>query len=148
MRSERNFSSPFVVTVPHQSFTDLIRRPPSPESPQPSRTFQPEAPLLSFQPQEDPPLQRVGLVEYIKGYNRKRKDIRLNVWCPSTRPHDGALPSPAIIRFTIRDVLAVFLTLGYSVPDSTIIVEEATAFGTNEKVGQQYPRLWHNCSNQ
>ena len=134
MRSERNFSSPFVVTVPHQSFTDLIRRPPSPESPQPSRTFQPEAPLLSFQPQEDPPLQRVGLVEYIKEYNKNHPGVRLHVWSSSPRPHGGDLPSPATIRFTIRDVVVVYLTLGYTVPDATVIVEGVTTFGPREKV--------------
>ena len=39
-----------------------------------------------------------------------------------------------LVRFTIRDVVVVYLTLGCTVPDSIIIVEGATAFSPREKV--------------
>ncbi|KAJ3545462.1 hypothetical protein NM688_g5624 [Phlebia brevispora] len=107
---------------------------PSPESPQPFRAFQPKSTSLSFPPQADPPLRKEALVKYIKEFNRKRTGSRLHVWCASSRPHDGELPSPLVIRFTIRDVVVVYLTLGFVAPDSTIIVEGATAFGPREKV--------------
>ena len=112
----------------------LFRRPPSPESPQPFRAFQPKFTSLTFPPQAEAPLRKEGLVEYIKEYNKNHPGVRLHVWSSSPRPHGGDLPSPATIRFTIRDVVVVYLTLGYTVPDATVIVEGVTTFGPREKV--------------
>lgn len=89
---------------------------------------------LSFPPQADPPLRKEALVEYIKGFNKQRTGARLHIWSSSARPHDGELPSPVVIRYTIRDILVVYLTLGCIDPDSTLAVEDATAFGPREKV--------------
>ncbi|THG98789.1 hypothetical protein EW026_g3464 [Hermanssonia centrifuga] len=108
-------------------------RPPSPESPQPFRAFQPKATSLFPPDLPQVALQLDELIEYIKESN-KSNSYRLHIWSPSAHSNDGKLPSPVIVRFTIRDVVIVYLTLGCVTPNSTIIVEGATAFGPREKV--------------
>lgn len=109
------------------------RRAPSPDSPQPYRSFQPKASPFPPDDTASAPLQLRGLVEYIQSFN-KEKPFRLHIWTATPRPAGQELPSPLIVRFTIRDVVTVFLSIGSVPPDGTIVVEGATAFGPREKV--------------
>lgn len=110
------------------------RRQPSPESPQPYRSLQLQ-PKTSLFPRDDAasaPLRLEGLVEYIRSYNASNAH-RLHVWTATPRAAALKLPSELTVRFTIRDVVTVYLTLGSVPPDSVIVVEGATAFGPREK---------------
>lgn len=73
-----------------------------------------------------------GLVDYIQSYNRSNP-FRLHIWTATPRPSGQSLPSQVTVRFTIHDVVTVFLTVGRT-PDSIVVVEGATAFGPREKV--------------
>lgn len=79
------------------------------------------------------PLRMDDLAEYIRSYN-KTNAHRLHIWTATPRPGGLKLPSELTIRFTIRDVVTVYLTIGCVLPDSIIVVEGATAFGPREKV--------------
>lgn len=74
-----------------------------------------------------------GLVEYVQAYN-KEHPFRLHIWTATPRAAEQRLSDEAIIRFTIRDVLTIFLTVGCTPSDPTLVVEGATAFGPREKV--------------
>lgn len=109
------------------------RAPPTPESPQPHRFFQPRlTPLFPPDPSQSHPVQLNSLPEYIRDYNQSHPH-RLHIWTPTVRPDEHNLPDPVTVRFTIRDVLMVYLTLGTVSPNNTVIVESMTAFGPREK---------------
>lgn len=80
-----------------------------------------------------------GLVEYIRAYN-KAHPFRLHIWTATPRTAGQKLPSEVIVRFTIRDVVTVYLTLGSIPPEGVIVVEGATAFGPREKVRMKRSR--------
>ncbi|KAH8093920.1 hypothetical protein BXZ70DRAFT_897129 [Cristinia sonorae] len=104
---------------------------PSPESPQPYVSFQPVNPSLF--PAWDGstlPLKLVELPAYIKDYNRTHQ-FRLHIWSYRRRSESDLAP-PIIVRFTIRDVLSVYVTLD-TTPDGSLITESATVFGPREK---------------
>jgi len=107
------------------------RRPPSPESPQPYISFQPKtASLFPISADEPPPLQVDGLSNYIRDFNQA-KPYKLHIWLRTK-----GLPkfsNPVVIRFTIRDVLIVFITLSYSDDNPILIVQTVTAFGPRER---------------
>ncbi|EKM54040.1 uncharacterized protein PHACADRAFT_29309 [Phanerochaete carnosa HHB-10118-sp] len=108
-------------------------RQPSPDSPQPYRTLQPKTSLFPPDDAAAPtPLRVDDLVHYIRSYNTTNAH-RLHVWTATPRPSRLNLPSELMVRFTIRDVVTVYLTLGSMPPESTIVVEGATAFGPREK---------------
>jgi hypothetical protein len=76
-------------------------------------------------------LQVDGLTNYIRGFNQT-KPYKLHVW---TRTKGSTtLSNPVIVRFTIRDVLTAFITLGYSDDNPTLITQTVTAFGPRERV--------------
>ncbi|KAI0915655.1 hypothetical protein AcV5_003517 [Taiwanofungus camphoratus] len=107
------------------------RRPPSPEFPQPYRAFQSKTASL-FPSLDDglPPIRLEGLPLFIREYNKLRQNINLHVWTPA-REH--TLTLPIVLRFIIRDVVTVFLTLSHGIDDLTLVVENATAFGPREQ---------------
>jgi hypothetical protein len=111
----------------------LIRRPPSPESPQPYVSFQPKtASLFPIRADEPPPLQVDGLSEYIREFNQT-KPYKLHIW---SRAKDSTrLNNPVVVRFTIRDVLTAFITLSFSNKNPILISQTVTAFGPRERVG-------------
>lgn len=113
--------------------TCIARRPPSPESPQPYRSFQPKTSPFPPDDVASAPLQMENLVDFIQSYNRSNP-FRLHIWTATPRLSGQKLPDQVIVRFTIRDVVTIFLTVGSAPPDSAIVVEGATAFGPREKV--------------
>ncbi|KAJ7078926.1 hypothetical protein B0H15DRAFT_924734 [Mycena belliarum] len=107
------------------------RRPPSPESPQPYIPYDKRGPSL-FPVLDDglPPLQAEGLVDYIREFNQTHSS-KLHIW---TRIRGSTqLGNPAVVRFTIRDVLVCYITMAYSHKDPVLVTESVTAFGPREK---------------
>lgn len=135
----------------------MFRRPLSPVgSPQP---YIPPPPRTSslFPPIDDelPCLRAEGLVEYIREFNRGdiklppspgtsesfRPKCRLRLWSrthsPLGRSMNEPLPkltSPAILRFTIEDVLTSYVSLVFTRVEDPLVVESVTAFGPREMV--------------
>ncbi|KAI0093299.1 hypothetical protein BDY19DRAFT_923186 [Irpex rosettiformis] len=110
------------------------KRPVTPESPPPLRSFQPKT-LSFFPPDSDhqyPPLCLDDFAEYAKDYNRKGR-FHLQIWTATKHDPNRPLPDPPIVRFVIPDVFTVYMTLGTISPGSSVIVESATAFGSREK---------------
>ncbi|OBZ66598.1 hypothetical protein A0H81_13483 [Grifola frondosa] len=107
------------------------RRPPSPESPRPYRAFESRDASL-FPPTEDGlvPVRLDGLGAYLTEYN-KSHPMKLRIWSPARHQK---LACPVVARFTIPDVVTVYLTLDHSSDDPALVVESATAFGPREKV--------------
>jgi len=136
-------------------------RPPSPiGSPQPY-VPPPPRPSMMFLSGEDErqPLCADGLVEYIKEFNRANSaqpvsadsenftpKCRLHIWkrSRSTPPADSEdevaalasatnLASPLVLRFTILDVMTVYMPLTFSESTEPLSIESVTAFGPREK---------------
>lgn len=132
------------------------KRPLSPVgSPQP---YIPPPPRTSslFPPIDDelPCLRAEGLVEYIREFNRGdiklppspgtsesfQPKCRLCLWSRTHSPQLGRsmngqqpkLTSPAILRFTIEDVLTSYVSLVFTRMEDPLIVESVTAFGPRE----------------
>ncbi|KAK7692827.1 hypothetical protein QCA50_004462 [Cerrena zonata] len=121
----------------HRSKQAKTSRPleaPSPESPQAFPSFQPpSSQLLPSGESVNEPLRIDGLADYIRVYNESNKN-KLHIWTPTDRQRRTALQSfPVTVRFTIPDVVTVFLSLGCASTSTTIIVESVTAFGPREK---------------
>lgn len=108
---------------------------PSPESPQAFPSFQlPTSHLLPPVESVNDPLRLDGLADFIRDYNHSNKN-KLHIWTSTTRQREAALQSfPVIVRFTIPDVVTIFLSLGCASGSTIVIVESATAFGPREKV--------------
>jgi len=70
-----------------------------------------DASLFPISVDEASPLQVDGLTNYIRGFNQT-KPYKLHVW--TRTKGTTTLSNPVIVRFTIRDVLTAFITLGYS----------------------------------
>ena len=110
------------------------RRPSSPDSPQPARSLRLKT--SSLFPREDTslsPLRVGGLIDYLKHYNQSGR-FRLQIWTATQHSPDHPRPEPQVVRFIIRDVVTFYMILDTANPDSVIIVESATAFGSREKV--------------
>ncbi|KAH9928986.1 hypothetical protein B0H21DRAFT_762171 [Amylocystis lapponica] len=108
------------------------RRPPSPDSPQPYRPFQQKsASLFPDIADGPPPLGLDGLPVFLREHNTTHAHSKLGIWSPA---RSRTLACPVVLRFAIRDVVVVFLTLGQSAEGAPLIVENATAFGPREKV--------------
>ncbi|KAG2153684.1 uncharacterized protein EDB93DRAFT_1081894 [Suillus bovinus] len=134
------------------------KRPLSPVgSPQP---YIPPPPRTSslFPPTEDeiPCLRAEGLVEYIREFNRGdikllpspgtsetfRPKCRLCLWSRTRSPQPDLsmnpnalrpkLTSPAILRFTIEDVLTAYVSLAFNCLEDPLLVESVTVFGPRE----------------
>lgn len=106
----------------------MCRRAPSPESPRSYAPLQPQRTSLFPADLATPPVLPDQLVELLKGYNKEHEHVKLHIL--AKRP---ALVLPVVVRYTIRDVAIVYLTLN---SDGTqLIVENATAFGPREQVG-------------
>ncbi|KAF7362006.1 hypothetical protein MVEN_00545800 [Mycena venus] len=91
------------------------RRPPSPESPQP------RSPI---------PFGLTSSLVYIREFNQTHS-CKLHIW---TRTRGATqLSNPAVVRFTIRDVLVCYVTMAYSPEDPVLATESVTAFGPREK---------------
>ncbi|KAJ6593771.1 hypothetical protein B0H19DRAFT_1091943 [Mycena capillaripes] len=107
------------------------RRPPSPESPQPFIPYDKRSTSLFPVTNDDPPpLQADDLPDYIREFNQAHS-CKLHIW---TRIRGATqLSNPAIVRFTIRDVLVCYITMAYSLGDPTLLTESVTAFGPREK---------------
>ncbi|KAK7057297.1 Dynamitin-domain-containing protein [Favolaschia claudopus] len=110
----------------------LLRRPPSPESPQPY-DIQSENRSNSLFPLPSDgslPLRMDELSGYIREFNSSHR-CKLHIW---TRIRGTTqLSNPAIVRFTIRDVLVCYITMAYSPQDPVLVTESVTAFGPREK---------------
>ncbi|KZP34294.1 hypothetical protein FIBSPDRAFT_771790 [Athelia psychrophila] len=108
------------------------RRPPSPESPQPYVSFQPKTSSLFPVSEDDPaPLRIDQLPGFIRDFNQSNPS-KLHIWSP--RNQDAKqLCNPVILRFTIRDVLTAFVTLGFTDDDTVLVTQTATAFGPRER---------------
>jgi hypothetical protein len=110
----------------------FARRPPSPESPQPYIPYDKRStslfPVTSGDP---PPLRADELPDYIREFNRTHS-CKLHIW---TRIRGATqLSNPAVVRFTIRDVLVGYVTMAYILDDPVLVTESVTVFGPREKV--------------
>ncbi|KAJ7647476.1 hypothetical protein FB45DRAFT_1019717 [Roridomyces roridus] len=104
-------------------------RPPSPGSPQPYVPHDHRNASL-FPSDVIPPLQCHDLPDYIREFNRTHSS-RLHIW---TRVRGSTqLGNPAVVRFTIRDVLVCYITMEYSTSESVLVTESIAAFGPREK---------------
>ncbi|KAJ7124888.1 hypothetical protein C8R44DRAFT_618601 [Mycena epipterygia] len=111
---------------------DIIRRPPSPvESPQPYIPYDKRSTSLFPAASDEPPNLRADeLPDYIREFNQTHS-CKLHIW---TRIRGSTqLGNPAVVRFTIRDVLVCYVTLGYAQGDPVLVTESVTAFGPREK---------------
>ncbi|KAE9401569.1 hypothetical protein BT96DRAFT_880149 [Gymnopus androsaceus JB14] len=109
------------------------RRPPSPESPQPyTATEQQSSSLFSSSKDDVAPLKSQELIEYIRQFNKEHSSCKLGIW-QATRSSSKDLKNPAILRFSIKDVLTTYLTVSYTADDPTLSVESVTAFGPRER---------------
>ena len=110
----------------------MLRRPPSPESPQPYRET--ESQETAFLPPVEPGTVAVtldGLPAYIREHNKSSKN-KLHVVAPKK---GRKLECPIVLRFTAPNVVTVYLTLDYSTQNGqTLMVENATAIGSREQV--------------
>jgi hypothetical protein len=105
----------------------LNRRPPSPEPPKPYLS----SPRLtsSLFPETTADLLRLeGLPDFIRDYNGTHKS-KLHIWSRARPPAN--LPHPVIVRFTVTDVLTIFITLDHG---PALVIETVTAFGPRETV--------------
>ncbi|KAJ7188386.1 hypothetical protein C8R46DRAFT_1054624 [Mycena filopes] len=108
------------------------KRPPSPPSPQPYIPYDKRGTSLFPPPTDDdpPPLPADDLPDYIRQFNRTRP-CKLHIW---TRIRGATqLTNPAIVRFTIPDVLVSYITMAYTTADPVLVTESVTAFGPREK---------------
>jgi len=111
------------------------RRAPSPESPQPYHTFQSKStslfPLLET---ESTPLKVDDLASYIREFNLNpdHSQCKLHIWSP-VRSGNKKIGNPAVVRFSIRDVLTAYVTTSYDPDTRVLVVETVTAFGPREK---------------
>lgn len=141
-RSKRSKTSRplYVHTSPnrkeyHPLIHNFSSEAPSPESPQTFPSFQPPTnQLLPSAESINDALTMDGLADFIHEYNKSNKNS-LHIWTSTTRQREAALTSfPVTVRFTIPDVVTIFLSLGCAPTSTTIVVESATAFGPREKV--------------
>ncbi|KAJ3776495.1 hypothetical protein FB446DRAFT_721172 [Lentinula raphanica] len=108
------------------------RRPPSPESPQPYTVIERQSSSLFPATEDSALLKSSELVEYIRQFNKEHSSCRLGIW-QGTRSSIRDVKNPAILRFTIKDVLMAYLTVSYTVNDLSLVVESVTAFGPRER---------------
>ncbi|KAJ7497148.1 hypothetical protein FB451DRAFT_1018789 [Mycena latifolia] len=114
-----------------QATSDIGLRPPSPESPQPYIPYDKRSSSLFPVANDDPPALRADqLADYIREFNRTHSS-KLHIW---TRVRGSTqLSNPAVVRFTIRDVLVCYVTMAYAPGDPVLVAESVTAFGPREK---------------
>ncbi|KAJ3848448.1 hypothetical protein EV368DRAFT_49276 [Lentinula lateritia] len=109
------------------------RRPPSPESPQPYTVIERQSSSLFPVTKDDvAPLKSPELIEYIRQFNKKNSSYKLGIW-QGTRSSTRDLKNPAILRFTIKDVLTAYVTVSYTSNDFVLLVESVTTFGPRER---------------
>ncbi|KAJ3724988.1 hypothetical protein DFJ43DRAFT_594126 [Lentinula guzmanii] len=109
------------------------RRPPSPESPQPYTVIERQSSSFFPVTRDDlTPLKSSELIEYIRQFNKEHSSYKLGIW-QGTRSFVKDVKNPAILRFTIKDVLTAYLTVSYTVNDLALLVESVTAFGPRER---------------
>jgi hypothetical protein len=131
------------------------RRTPSPASPKPYVSFQTSSSRSLFPPSSEPPYDQAplrvhALRDFIREFNAAhaengcRMHIYLRQGASAAGAHD-ALPSPIVLRFEIREIVVVFLTLVHDadadamsvsgdVDDGVLVVETVNAFGPREQV--------------
>ncbi|KAF9451262.1 hypothetical protein P691DRAFT_663580 [Macrolepiota fuliginosa MF-IS2] len=135
------------------------RRPPSPASPQPYIS------KAALEPRAFPPaagnvqaLSAEELIGYVKEYNLENK-TKLQIWRRTADEPKTDLPS--LLRFTIPDVVTVYISIGYHGGHGTILVENMAAFAPREKkaphlqseytvyqnLSQQFARVLHSHPN-
>lgn len=109
------------------------RRPPSPASPHPYISKAPNEPC-AFPPAGENvvPLSADELSNYVKEYNHENRS-KLHIWRRTT--DEPKADRPKLLRFTIPDVVTVYISIGYDGPNGTILVENMAAFAPREKVG-------------
>ncbi|KAJ7502756.1 hypothetical protein B0H11DRAFT_601297 [Mycena galericulata] len=107
------------------------RRPPSPESPQPYIPYDKRSvSLFPVTSDDPPPLRADELPDYIREFNQTHS-CKLHIW---TRIRGSIqLSNPAVVRFTIRDVLVCYITMEHTASDPVLVTESVTAFGPREK---------------
>lgn len=76
------------------------------------------------------PLTKEALPEYVRQWNRDHKTTKLHLWRRTHEQGDGQL---TVLRFTIPDVLIVYVSLALST-GAALVVETVTAFAPREKV--------------
>ncbi|KAJ7675069.1 hypothetical protein B0H17DRAFT_1081681 [Mycena rosella] len=97
------------------------RRPPSPDSPQPFIPYDTRSSSLFPVTSDEPPALRAHeLAGYIREFNPTHS-CKLHIW---TRiPGSTQLGNPAVVRFTIRDVLVCYVTMAYAPSDPVLVIE-------------------------
>lgn len=111
----------------------VSRRPPSPESPQPYTTTEQQSSSLFSSSKDVASLKSQELIEYIRQFNKEHLSCKLGIW-QATRSSGKDLKNPAVLRFSIKDVLTAYLTVSYTTDNPTLSVESVTAFGPRERV--------------
>ncbi|KAF8626815.1 hypothetical protein AX15_004653, partial [Amanita polypyramis BW_CC] len=71
-----------------------------------------------------------NMVNYIRDFNENHQS-KLHLWAHI--PGQNALDPPITLRFTIPDVLFVFISLNYSQAGRNVMVETVSVFGPREK---------------
>ncbi|KXN90209.1 hypothetical protein AN958_04699 [Leucoagaricus sp. SymC.cos] len=134
------------------------RRPPSPASPQPYISKAPQEPTAFPPPSNNvQPLLGEDLASFIKEYNQER-GTKLHIWQRAV--DEPRTDRPKLLRFTIPDVVTVYISIGYQGPNGNILIENMTAFAPREKkaphlqseytvfqtLSQQFARVLHSHS--
>lgn len=76
-----------------------------------------------------PPVKLSELTDFVKMFNKTNPKIKLRIVAADRHRQ---LVCPVLVRFTIRDIATIFLTLD-STNDSALIVQNATAFAPREQ---------------
>ncbi|KIK67091.1 hypothetical protein GYMLUDRAFT_37131 [Collybiopsis luxurians FD-317 M1] len=109
------------------------RRAPSPESPQPYIVPDSQSSGLFPSSKENmTPLKSHEFMDYIRQFNKEHSLCKLGIW-QAIRSSSKGLKNPAILRFSIKDVMTAYLTVSYTASEPALCVENVTAFGPREK---------------
>lgn len=119
----------------------MYRRGPSPGAPSPFPTFQQKH---SDWPHDGHSASLIpsGVVPYLRNFLERDKFCSLRIWLPSPSPElpPGAIPNPLMLRFTIPKVMMVYIRFERHRDDEPLVIENATVFGSREKVNNSYRR--------
>lgn len=112
---------------------NIVRRPPSPASPQPYVAKPAQEPSV-FPPADANavPLTAHDLLGYIREHNRER-GAKLQIWLKTAA--EAKSDRPQLLRFMIPDVVIVYISVSYERTSGAVVIENMAAFGPREKVG-------------
>lgn len=117
----------------NQLMVNIVRRPPSPASPQPYVAKPAQEPSV-FPPADANavPLTAHDLLGYIREHNRER-GAKLQIWLKTAA--EAKSDRPQLLRFMIPDVVIVYISVSYERTSGAVVIENMAAFGPREKVG-------------